>query len=443
MRRRVHLPDPLNQDVEATVLTSDKESTTRPPTVRSSPNVLLLLILIAGMFFLLTLMVFQIPLEGTPEQPLVDLPSDTTSMSLFSNTFENAPECTPLKAETVSFSLVTQCSQDRLWMMGHHCQRWGENHPISLVVFTTQTMEQVVQELIDIGCTNHQISKEGGGSVQIVDSSQGNETEYPINALRNLALRAVTTSHVFLVDIDFWLSTDVYQRLMDQNVREALVKEHQLAIVVPAFQIKSQCGDQHECHDLNIPTIPSTMKDLNKLLKRKKATVFDPTNWQGHRTTNYNAWFQLGPSELYSIPCFKSNRYEPYLSFRYCNVVPPFQTAFTGYGKNKLTWIMQLRHNGYVFQTIGKAYITHYPHLESKSRVEWNKRPQELKGHARPSQVRGRVNWLDFKRGAVDALYIRFTEWLGTMPDKSRISICDHVGGDGVELWADVSDVKN
>ena len=87
--------------------------------------------------------------------------------------------------------------------------------------------------------------------------------------------------------------------------------------------------------------------------------------------------------------------------------------------------------------------MTHYPHLESKSRMEWNKRPEELRGHVRPSQVRGRVHWLDYKRGSVDALYLRFREWLETtVPDTSRVSICDHGGGDGVELWADVSDVK-
>ena len=52
-----------------------------------------------------------------------------------------------------------------------------------------------------------------------------------INHLRNLVLvSAVTTSHVVLVDIDYWLRTDVHRRLMAPNIRE---EKNQLAIVVP------------------------------------------------------------------------------------------------------------------------------------------------------------------------------------------------------------------
>ena len=262
--------------------------------------------------------------------------------------------------------------------------------------------------------------------------------------------------------IDFWLvSTGLHDRLMESNVRQELASDDRLAIVVPAFQTNSVCGEGQLCDYKNIQLMPSTMRELNKLLHQKKGSPFDPTNWQGHRTTNYPAWFQLGESELYEIPCFKSNRYEPYIAFRYCAGgagigagadywrLPPFQTAFSGYGKNKLTWIMHLRHNGYMFKTLGKAYIIHYPHLESKARVEWNKRPEQLKPHMKPSQLvaasgnssgSSSVNWLEFKRGAIDALYIKFTTWLETLQDKSRVPICEHVGGDGVELWANVNE---
>ena len=34
-----------------------------------------------------------------------------------------------------------------------------------------------------------------------------NETVYPINTLRNIAIRGVQTSHFFLSDMDFWPSS--------------------------------------------------------------------------------------------------------------------------------------------------------------------------------------------------------------------------------------------
>jgi hypothetical protein len=99
---------------------------------------------------------------------------DAARVPIFSNEFEGAPQCTPIDADDVTYTLVTQCSTDRLWMIGHQCKRWGTNHPISLVVYTEQTLEEVTRELVEGGCTLNQISQEGGGgkgNVLIVDPS--------------------------------------------------------------------------------------------------------------------------------------------------------------------------------------------------------------------------------------------------------------------------------
>jgi hypothetical protein len=47
-----------------------------------------------------------------------------------------------------SFTLVTQCSDDRLWMMEYHCQRWsvGNERPmLSLVVYTNSTVDEIIK----------------------------------------------------------------------------------------------------------------------------------------------------------------------------------------------------------------------------------------------------------------------------------------------------------
>ena len=63
---------------------------------------------------------------------------------------ENAPACNDVNAEDIDFTLVTQLSNDRLWMMKHHCDRWKSQ--ISLAILTNRTYANIEKELVDLGC---------------------------------------------------------------------------------------------------------------------------------------------------------------------------------------------------------------------------------------------------------------------------------------------------
>merc|ERR1719232_194377 len=101
--------------------------------------------------------------------------------------------------------------------------------------------------------------------------------------------------------------------------------------------------------------MPHNMSKVRYLLRRKRRRIspFDPYNFFGQSSTHYHKWVEQKDAEFHDIRCIKSNRYEPYVVFRYCQDLPPFQTHFSGYGKNKLTWIMHLRRLGYKFTQIG------------------------------------------------------------------------------------------
>ena len=59
-----------------------------------------------------------------------------SNMSLFKLESEDAPTCQNLDSiDSIDTTLVTQLSDDRLWMMKHHCERYGP-HPISIAVYT-------------------------------------------------------------------------------------------------------------------------------------------------------------------------------------------------------------------------------------------------------------------------------------------------------------------
>ena len=209
------------------------------------------------------------------------------------------------------------------------------------------------------------------------------------------------------------------------------------------------------------------LKGLSDGIKSKRITIFDPTNRGGHGSTDYKKWFHQSIGSLYDIPCLQSNRYEPFLLIRYCTDLPPFQSVFAGYGKNKVTWMMQIVRSGYIFSQVGGVYVLHYPHLDSASRQHWqaklpkhvnevedededksvaqdeeNNKSTPREDHNNHHKKRKRkkiVNLEEYKRGQVDKLYFAFKTWLKeTIPSElTRLSLCDDAQDDDSKLWID------
>jgi Glycosyl-transferase for dystroglycan len=204
--------------------------------------------------------------------------------------------------------------------------------------------------------------------------------------------------------------------------------------VVPAFQLERQCaGGRHDCREVNVPLMPHSKDELIDLMVAHKANPFDPYNQGGHGSTRYKDWLVQQDDELIPIDCVNSNRYEPYLAFRYCHDLPPFQEAFTGYGKNKMTWLMQLRRTGYQLLQLGGAFVVHYPHLESTARMHWNggKDGEQLRKPNDPQ-----VDLSAFKRGQIDQTFVNFRNWLAqNIPDEAVLPQCKDALNDDERLW--------
>jgi len=333
----------------------------------------------------------------------------------------------------VDFTLVTQVSTDRIWMMEHHCRRWqfaNETfYPMSVAVLTNETTQEIQRQLQEMGCDVENIV-----TVQTLQASLFPEDDYPINRLRNMALSAVKTSHVVYIDVDFWINRDLSAILQFPEVRRQLAEDPKSTLVIPAFQLARQCPEWRECPDENIPEMPQNLLDMKRQILSHQVTRFDPTNRGGHGSTRYKDWFKQNRVDgkvLIEIDCFLSNRYEPYLVFRYCRELPPFQEPFSGYGKNKMTWVMQLRRMGYRFWQLGKgAFVIHYPHLDSPSRMAWNNAPDKRNDPT--------VKWQAYKRGQMDHLFVHFRKWLQEkVPDLTRTFFCEDKLNDDARLWYD------
>jgi hypothetical protein len=317
-------------------------------------------------------------------------------------------------------------------MMEHHCQRW--KHAISIAIYVGSddtisiiTKDSIIQELVSMGCRD---------DIRVTLVSGYSEQEYPVNVLRNRALDTVTTSHVVYLDVDFWPSVDLYDVL--QQHAEILQTDPQQALVIPAFQLNRQCREWKDCRENNIPLMAQQKNELLDLVVAHKGSPFDPTNVGGHGSTRYQDWLTQKTDELVEIPCVLSNRYEPYLVFRYCRELPPFQEAFTGYGKNKMTWMMQLRRNGYRFSQIGTAFCIHYPHLDSKARMHWNGGEGGVQ-IPKPKTATG-IDLHQFKRGQIDETFVQFRTWLEHhVPDRTVVGKCNTPDAldDDERLWVD------
>jgi hypothetical protein len=385
---------------------------------------------------------------------------------LFKLYSKDAPPCVPLSnRRDVRFTLVTQTSDDRLWLMKYHCELW--EGPISIAVLTpkkNQEIEQILQN--DHGCT---VSPERV-TVQTLKAEKQNEGEYPVNILRNMALRGVQTSHVMIVDMDFWPSESLYKTLRAPLLQQAFFKDDKLAMVIPAFQADpglDWCRKKENCQEKLVNMMPRNKQALNDgmkkrvLIAKKTKTSYAPQygyfvspflqqhHWAAHNSTNYYQWYTQAPYTLIDIPCVLSDMYEPYLALRYCHAMPPFQEVFTGYGQNKISWMLQLRKAGYALAQIGAVFVIHFPHDESPSKKIWKKFPEELGNWftlPQEKNVPGR-ELKKYHRGKMDNYLVQFKEWLETKAyppsdmnednEIERTGRCVNWVDDSIQLWVD------
>lgn len=275
-------------------------------------------------------------------------------------------------------------------------------------------------------------------TIETLSKRNFKDNEYPVNVLRNIALRNVATSHVMYVDIDFWPSDTLYHLLNLPSVKKQWKNDSKTVLVIPSFQI---CWSIEACIEENDFKLqmPHNADEIISWMKQKNdehhVSVFDPSNRGGHGSTPYGMWIKMREGEIMDLKCIKSNRYEPYMAFRLCDDIPPFQECFKGYGKNKMTQVMHMRRTGYKFKVLGGGFITHFPHDESKSRSLWNE-GQDVRDNENGSDEERNIDWTTYKRGQVDQLFAEFKKWMeNEVPDNSRTKLCNDAATDDFRLW--------
>lgn len=259
-----------------------------------------------------------------------------------------------------SITLVTVVSLNRLQGLERICEVW----PGSVIAVIS------VGDFDPMNTTGFVPGSEQAHSTMfcahaVVVSGENNGAQFPINKLRNRGIAMVKTTHMIYLDVDFVPSNDLYSRLMSQLSRPEL-QEPNVAVVVPGFEFIAHQGKWNSSW---LPEVPRHFADLTSCVEKDKCQLFHFNTFpRGHSTTQYDKWIAQG-DDTREIICFKSDVYEPYLMIQNCGCMPKlFEEAFTGYGKNKIQMIEQLRYAGYTFRVLPKAFAIHLPHEESEAR---------------------------------------------------------------------------
>ena len=132
------------------------------------------------------------------------------------------------RTEALGVTVVSQCTEDRLWLLDKFCERW--HGPMSVGI----QVDGGRAEIFDVEARARErmvLCTERHVSVLVTDSQLG--AMYPANRLRNMAWAKARTSHILLLDIDFWPSTGAHQVILRALRRD----DARVALIVPAIKV--------------------------------------------------------------------------------------------------------------------------------------------------------------------------------------------------------------
>jgi len=233
---------------------------------------------------------------------------------------------------------------------------------ISVAIYTKQASE--VTKIIDSFIESHkQLFDDKLTFHLVVDNRIDRDTEfYPNNFLRNIAMKHTLTDFVLNLDVDFIPSLHSHKKLQSHVKR---LDSNSLSIIIlPAFE--RILSDNEDWATITSDDLPDTKKQLLKDMRANSTRIYTPFHHSyfsaGHGPTDYARWYKA--SDPYQVG-YKKN-FEPYYVVQKSTELPQFWEHFTGFGKNKLSWVEEMALVGYEFHVTPNAFLIHINHQHTK-----------------------------------------------------------------------------
>ncbi|KAM4901290.1 xylosyl- and glucuronyltransferase LARGE1 isoform 4-T4 [Sylvia borin] len=243
-------------------------------------------------------------------------------------------------SDNTDVTLVAQLSMDRLQMLEAICKHW--EGPISLALYLSDAEAQ--QFLRYAQGSEVLMSRHNVGYHIVYKEGQF----YPVNLLRNVAMKHISTPYMFLSDIDFLPMYGLYEYLRKSVIQLDLANTKK-ALIVPAFETLR--------YRLSFP---KSKAELLSMLDMGTLFTFRYHVWtKGHAPTNFAKWRTA--TTPYRVEWEAD--FEPYVVVR--KDCPEYDRRFVGFGWNKVAHIMELDAQEYEFTVLPNAYMIHMPHAPS------------------------------------------------------------------------------
>lgn len=204
---------------------------------------------------------------------------------------------------------------------------------------------------------------------------------YPINTLRRLAINNILTTHFVNLDMDLWPScsdsftflhaVQLYEGL--QQIDAATANLDRVAFVLPAFQfttkVREICKTTPNCFEQLKKDLPSNKAELLNCMHREVCQIANarlPTHVMANsmsyiqRFVDLAWWTEKQPVQR--LPCIPYAIMEPYVVMQRTPHSPMYNENFINYGYNKVQFIDELEHRGYVFAVLTVGFGFDIPH---------------------------------------------------------------------------------
>jgi Glycosyl-transferase for dystroglycan len=311
----------------------------------------------------------QFPHEGDTS----DTSNHTHYMDLWGmNVINNYKSTTPINVQSDSITLVSQMSIDdtRMQRLLDLASCWSGYISMALYFWpkapgeaSNTTSVEKAMSIVDEIRAQHSVALRKV-NFHIVVNAKRDDLIYPTNVLRNVAMSNAVTDFVLLLDVDFIPAPGSHDLLMMRfKTTPELMNDELVLLVLPAFE-RNQTGKDSEV-SFTAGDLPASKGALVEQMKQNPF-LFDQFHNKKceacHGPTNYSVWYVA--KEPY--PVTHDMKYEPYFVVRVSPALPPFWEHFTGYGRDKVSWVEEMALGGFHFLVSPDTFVIHINHDYSK-----------------------------------------------------------------------------
>ncbi|KAK8805808.1 hypothetical protein WA158_002464 [Blastocystis sp. Blastoise] len=241
-------------------------------------------------------------------------------------------------------TLVSQTSKERIFYFNYLTKRWNGKISVGLC------FDDSLADKINILTENSYF----GPRVSLYQYYSNNPNVYPINLLRNIAIKNIKTTHFWLTDMDMWPACDLYESL--HALPAAIHNDDKMAVIVPAFEYKmtTPCNSLEECVKVLSGSFPRNKTELLQCVDDGICNIF---RMKAHTHSYiFPEWYSFNITSPYTLKT---------------SDLPLFDPRFINYGFNKIQWIEELRYKGWAFSVLTNSFAVDVPHPKSKFAIDY------------------------------------------------------------------------